>query len=113
MNECRIINVSNDDLVSIILSEVIREVEENQENQLQVINTDSQSMENKGLCICDILLAVAEGIASSVIYDLLKAVIKRFRNTKEYSPSAVIEIEYTNGQECIKVKLTLNDILEK
>lgn len=113
MNEYRITNVANDGLVSAILQEVEREIKGNKDDRLQVVESEKQSLENKGICIGAILLAVAESIAAAVIYDLLKNVVKRFRKVKEYNPDAVIEIEYTNGQEHTKIKITLNDIFDK
>lgn len=113
MNEYKIINTGNDDLVSIILEEMGKVIKESGNGQIQVIETYKESQDNKGIIVTGILLAVAEGLVSAVIYDLLKEGIKRFRKTREYNPSAVIEIEYTNEQEHIKIKVQLNDILKK
>lgn len=113
MKEFRITNIANDDLISVILQEIEREIDGRDDGCLTVIETNKQPVENKGLCICGILLAVAEGIVAAAIYDLLKLVINRFRNIKEYNPSAVIEIEYINDQEHVKIKVTLDEILDR
>ena len=95
MEKIEINNIENDQIVSQILA-TVGSLAEDRKYECEIIKESNQGEK------CNIITTIIINISSSVIYDLLKYAINRYRESKNYNGNVNITV---NGK-----KMTIEEL---
>lgn len=117
-------NIDNDEFIALIFRDLEVNLKELKDIEIETIKSSNQK---KGFDFQSIVMLASQvntlilnngneiilALLSTAIYDVIKAVILKFKRIGEYSDDKVIEVEITDAENnTIKVKISLKDFLD-
>lgn len=106
-NRIRVMNVEDDEYVSMILREVERIISSGYDDRIIVEDIVRSSSNTKDLMFLEMVIELAEDVGIAIIGTLIKDAFKKFSKVKgqDRNLKKTIELEYTKGDEIIKIKI--------
>lgn len=123
----RLTNIENDDFIAGLLKELEYEIRNGDYEKIMSSEMVKSSNNTKGIEIQELIIHIVDwynangqilenvltGITVAGVYDVLKYVVKRLKNTNEYGPEKKIEIIQENEEgHKQKFVITMQEIME-
>ncbi|MBS6398169.1 MAG: hypothetical protein KH452_13645 [Clostridiales bacterium] len=100
--EFSIINKEQDEMINVILKELC-EVFEHEDKVQNVRVHSTQIKETKCIFVEELCFTLATGIGINFIYDMLKGILKKYKNSQELKRNTKITIK--EGEKIITVEV--------